>query len=51
MLNTVNLKSGAFVVFMLLNKCLTWVHSQKDSRLDFGESFTLTDGIFPSVAE
>ena len=27
---------------MLLNELLTWVHSQKDPRLHFGESFTST---------
>ena len=37
----VNLKSGTFVVIMLLNKHLTQVHSQKDPRFHFGESFTL----------
>ena len=40
--NRVNLKSGTFVVIMLLNKHLTRVHSQKDPRLHFGESFSLT---------
>ena len=39
--NTVNVKSGAFVVIMLLNKSLARVHSQKDFRLHFGNSFTL----------
>ena len=38
--NTVNLKSGAHVVIMLLHKCLSVVDSQKDPRLHFGESFT-----------
>ena len=38
---TVNLKSGAFVVIMLLNEHLTQVHSQKDPWLHFGKSFTL----------
>ena len=36
----VNVKSGTFIVIMLLNEHLTWVHSQKDSRLHFGKSFT-----------
>ena len=40
--NTVNLKSASFVVIMLLPEGLTRVHSQKKSRLHFGESFTLT---------
>ena len=39
--NTVNLKIGVYIVNMLLNEHLTWVHSQKDPRLHFGESFTL----------
>ena len=38
----VNLKSGASVLIMLLNKSLTRVHSQKDPRMHFGESYTLT---------
>ena len=32
-----NLKSGAFVIIMLLNESLIGVHSQKDPRLHFGE--------------
>ena len=42
--NTVNLKSGTFIVIMLLNERLTRVHSQKDSRLHFGKSFALRLG-------
>ena len=41
--NTVNLKRAAFIITMLLNEHLTWVHSQKKPRLHFGESFTLSD--------
>ena len=37
-----NLKSASFVVIMLLNERLTRVHSHKDPRLHFGESFALT---------
>ena len=40
--NTVDLKSGVFIVIMLINKHLTWVHSQKDPRLHSGERFTLS---------
>ena len=36
-------KSGTFIVIVLLNEHLTWVHSQKDNRLHFGESFTLIE--------
>uniref|UniRef100_A0A8D0A500 Elastin microfibril interfacer 2 n=1 Tax=Sander lucioperca TaxID=283035 RepID=A0A8D0A500_SANLU len=39
--NTVNLKSGVSVLNMLLNEGLTQVHSQKDPRLHFGESYAL----------
>ena len=35
---------------MLLNKRLTRVHSQKDPRLHFGESFTLTLCILVATA-
>ena len=41
--NTVNLKSGVSVLIMLLNESLTWVHSQKDPRLHFGESYALSE--------
>ena len=36
-----HLKCAAFIVIMLLNESLTWVHSQKDPRLYFGASFAL----------
>ena len=36
------LKSGAFIVIMLLNKSLTQVRSQKGPMLNFTKSFTLT---------
>ena len=39
--NMVNLNSGDFVLIMVLNQSLTLVHSQKDTRLHFGESFSL----------
>ena len=39
--NTVDLKSDAFVVIMLLNERMTRVHSWKDPWLHFGESFTV----------
>ena len=41
--------SVAFVVIMLLNKRLTRIHSQKDPRLHFAESFTLTLACFPML--
>ena len=36
-----HIKSGTFVIVMLLNKRLTRVQSQKDPRLHFGESANL----------
>ena len=45
--NTVNLKSGVFVLIILLNPHLTQFHSQKDPRLHFGKSFTLSSGMSP----
>ena len=36
-----HIKSGTFVIVMLLNKRLTRAHSQKDPRLHFGESANL----------
>ena len=38
---TLNLKSGSFIVIMLLHEGLTYTHSQIKPRLLFGESFTL----------
>ena len=42
-------KSGAFIVIMLSNESLTRVHSQKDPRLRFGESFALNNQPLPYV--
>ena len=39
----VNLKSASFILIMLLNQSVTRVHSKKDPRLHFGESFTFKD--------
>ena len=40
--NMVNLKSGSFIIIMLLHEGLTRVRSQKKPRLHFADSFTLT---------
>lgn len=42
--NTVNLKNGAFVVIILLNKRLTQVHSQQDPDILVTGSLTVCTG-------
>ena len=39
--NTVNLKSGSFIIIMLLHEGLTHIHSLIKPQLHFGESLTL----------
>ena len=39
----VNLKSASLVLIMLLHEGLTRMHSQKEPKLHFGESFTLSE--------